>query len=80
MASWEEFQGRIFQILYKLRRMKEEHPQIHAELEVLEENVEVDPIRFGWALEQDGVADCDEEEEAKTCKEEDVAGVSIIEE
>ena len=49
-------------MLYKLRRMKEEHPRIRVQLEVLEENVEVEILRLGWEMDEDRAAGCDEEE------------------
>ena len=59
--------------------MKEEHPQIFVELEVLEENFVAELLQLSWAMEQDGVVDCDEEE-VDTCEEEYFVDVSMIEE
>ena len=42
--------------------MKEEHPQIHVELEVLEENAKVELIWLGWEMEQDGAVNYNEDE------------------
>jgi len=42
--------------------------------------VEEELLRLGWAMEQGVATDCDEEEEAMICEEEDVADVKTMEE
>jgi hypothetical protein len=78
MASLGEGEGKLFLTLYRLKRLKEEKPQIRKELEVLEKNVEDELLQLGWTMEQDEVADCaDKEEEVMMI--EDVADMAMME-
>ena len=64
--------------LDRLKRMKEERPRIHEELEALEKNVEDKLLQLGWTMEQEGVVDCDtKEEEVMLIK--DVADMTTME-
>ena len=78
MAGLEECEGKLLLTLYRLKQMKEENPWIRDKLEVLEKNIEDELLRLGWAMEQDVVADCDDEEEVVMF--EDVADMTMMEE
>ena len=78
MASLGEGEGKLFLTLYKLKRLKEEKPQIRKELEVLEKNVEDELLQLGWTMEQDEVADCAGKEE-EVMMIEDVADMAMME-
>jgi len=47
MAGLEECEGKLLLILYSLKQMKEENPQIRDKLEVLERNVEDKLLQLG---------------------------------
>ena len=51
MEGLEECKGKLLLTLYRLKRTKEENPQIQKELEVLERNVEDELLQLGWAME-----------------------------
>ena len=74
----EEGDRKLLLTLYRLRRLKEENPQIRKELEVLEKNVEDELLQLGWTMEQDEVADCANKEEEAVMIE-DVADVTTME-
>ena len=74
----EECEGKLLMTLYKLKRMKEENPQIRDKLEVLEKNVEDKLLQLGWTMEQDEFADCANKEE-EVVMFEDVADVTKME-
>ena len=62
--------------LDRLKRLKEERPQIWKELEALENNVEDELLQLGWTMEQDEVADCANKEEEVI---EEVANMTTME-
>ena len=78
MAGLEECEGKLLLTLYRLKRLKEEKPQIRKELEVLEKNVEDELLQLGWTMEQDEVADCANKEEEAVMIE-DVVDMTMME-
>ena len=78
MAGLEECEGKLLLTLYRLKRMKEENPQIQEKLAVLEKNVEDELLQLGWTMEQDEVAGC-ATKEGEAVIVEDVADMIMME-
>ena len=77
MASLGEGERKLLLTLDRLKRLKEERPRIHKELEALERNVEEELLQLSWAMKQDEVVYCANKEEEAVI-DEDVGDMTTM--